>query len=63
MNYSPDGETMQQAIDVDRSFLNFFSLCKAKLRANSPVSDFAQRWGEEDFRLNNMLRETKDNVR
>ncbi|KAL8426889.1 hypothetical protein Efla_002497 [Eimeria flavescens] len=63
MNYSPDGETMQQAIDVDRGFLNFFSLCKAKLRATSPVSDFEQRWTEEEFRLNTMLRETKKKVR
>lgn len=63
MNYSPDGDTMQQAIDVDRAFLNFFSLCKAKLRASSPVSDFAQRWTEEDFSLNGMLRETKEKVR
>ncbi|XP_026191670.1 cysteine--tRNA ligase, cytoplasmic [Cyclospora cayetanensis] len=63
MNYSPDGETLQQAIDVDRSFLNFFSLCKAKLRVNLPASDFAQRWTEEDFALNTMLRETKEKVR
>ncbi|KAL8444771.1 hypothetical protein Emed_006086 [Eimeria media] len=63
MNYSPDGETMQQAIDVDKGFLNFFSLAKAKLKAASPVSDFTQRWSEEDIKLNDELRGTKEKVR
>ncbi|KAL8273469.1 hypothetical protein Esti_002535 [Eimeria stiedai] len=63
MNYSPDGETMQQAIDVDRGFLNFFSLAKAKLKAASPIGDFTQRWTEEDVKLNGELRETKEKVR
>ncbi|KAL8435016.1 hypothetical protein ACSSS7_002774 [Eimeria intestinalis] len=63
MNYSPDGETMQQAIDVDKGFLNFFSLAKAKLKAASPVSDFMQRWSEEDVKLNDELRATKEKVR
>ncbi|KAL8441892.1 hypothetical protein Emag_006814 [Eimeria magna] len=63
MNYSPDGETMQQAIDVDKGFLNFFSLAKAKIKAASPVSDFTQRWTKEDVELNEELRGAKKKVR
>nr|CEL70364.1 TPA: Cysteinyl-tRNA synthetase, cytoplasmic [Neospora caninum Liverpool] len=60
MNYSPDGETMQQAIDVDRSFDNFFALVKAKLRDATPVSDYAQKWGADDFALNEQLQSAKE---
>ncbi|KYK62773.1 cysteine-tRNA synthetase (CysRS) [Toxoplasma gondii TgCatPRC2] len=62
MNYSPDGETMQQAVDVDRAFDNFFALVKAKLRDATPVSDYAQKWTSDDFALNETLRATKEQV-
>ncbi|PFH37612.1 cysteine-tRNA synthetase (CysRS) [Besnoitia besnoiti] len=62
MNYSPDGETMQQAIDVDRAFDNFFALAKAKLRDASPPSDYSQKWSADEFALNASLRTAKEQV-
>lgn len=71
MNYSPDGETMHSAVEVDRLFANFFSLAKAAIRQNSVVAaggaaavngPVIQRWNEEDAKLNELLRSTKQKV-
>ncbi|PHJ25695.1 cysteine-trna synthetase [Cystoisospora suis] len=62
MNYSPDGETMQQAVDVDRAFDNFFALTRAKLRDATPVSKHAQKWSSDDFALHEHLKNAKEQV-
>eukprot|EP00070_Physeter_catodon_P036433 XP_028343327.1 cysteine--tRNA ligase, cytoplasmic-like [Physeter catodon] len=62
MNYSPDGETMQQAVDVDRSFVDFFALVRAKLRDAMPVAAHLQKWEASEVALSDELHYAKEQV-
>ncbi|CDJ56206.1 cysteinyl-tRNA synthetase, putative [Eimeria maxima] len=63
MNYSPDGETLQQAKEIDNFFINFFSLCRLIIRKNISISNTEQRWRQQEISLHQLLADTKNKVR
>jgi len=60
MNFDPE-TSMQEAIEKERQFAEFFQQAKAIIR-NFDIKKNPQKWNSEDFELNERLRETKEKV-
>lgn len=61
MNYKPEGESMVQCIEIEKSFVNFFALVDMKIK----TFDFRSSnlfWSSEDQKMNDTFRETKNKV-
>jgi len=52
MEYSPDGESIAQAVSTDKTFKNFFGLVKATLRKPSSAS---HRWAKREATLEDLF--------
>eukprot|EP00923_Selenidium_pygospionis_P000115 GHVN01000211.1.p1 GENE.GHVN01000211.1~~GHVN01000211.1.p1 ORF type:complete len:123 (+),score=13.33 GHVN01000211.1:22-369(+) len=60
MNYSPGGETMKCAVEVEKTFNNFFASAKSKVRETQ--FELSQRWTDEDKKLDELLTVTEAQI-
>ncbi|KAF8817903.1 cysteine-tRna synthetase (CysRS), partial [Cardiosporidium cionae] len=60
MNYHPNGESMTEAVELDRFFCNFFALVQS-VSKNSSLKE-SQKLTAIEFELNKALRQTKEKV-
>ncbi|CRG94210.1 cysteine--tRNA ligase, putative [Plasmodium gallinaceum] len=61
MNYSPNGESMIQCIEIDKFFINFFALIDMKIK-NFDLNNSNLYWNNVDTELNNLFRLTKNKI-
>ncbi|SBT79223.1 cysteine--tRNA ligase, putative [Plasmodium malariae] len=61
MNYSPNGESMIQCIEIDKFFFNFFALIEMKIK-NYNLNNCNLYWNDTDSKLNNLFRQTKNKI-
>ncbi|SOV22876.1 cysteine--tRNA ligase, putative [Plasmodium sp. DRC-Itaito] len=61
MNYSPNGESMVQCIEIDKSFTNFFALILMKIN-NFDLNSCNLYWSDADNKLNLLFRQTKSKI-
>eukprot|EP00366_Plasmodium_knowlesi_P001296 XP_002258793.1 cysteine--trna ligase, putative [Plasmodium knowlesi strain H] len=61
MNYSPNGESMIQCVEIDKFLFNFFALLEMKIK-NFHLSNSNLFWTQVDNNLNNLFRSTKNKV-
>ncbi|SPJ10566.1 cysteine--tRNA ligase, putative [Plasmodium sp. DRC-Itaito] len=61
MNYSPNGESMVQCIEIDKSFTNFFAIILMKIK-NFDLNSCNLYWSDADNKLNLLFRQTKNKI-
>ncbi|GAB66089.1 cysteine -tRNA ligase [Plasmodium cynomolgi strain B] len=61
MNYSPNGESMIQCVEIDKFVFNFFALLEMKIK-NFHLSNSNLFWTHLDNNLNNLFRSTKNKI-
>ncbi|EDL44737.1 cysteine -tRNA ligase, putative [Plasmodium vivax] len=61
MNYSPNGESMVQCVEIDKFVFNFFALLEMKIK-NFHLTNSNLFWTQVDDNLNKLFRSTKSKV-
>lgn len=61
MNYKPNGESMNQCVEIEKSFINFLALVETKIR-NFNMEKTNLYWEEKDEQMDLLFRVTKKKV-